>query len=234
MAATALERVLDEGPARTRTPLDALRAAREQWAHSGRVDMGALAAELGVSRATLHRWVGTRELLLGEVLWSYAEAALYDARTQALGSGADYLVDVLERYMRSALEFEPLLRFIEQDPQYALRVLASKHSPMQRRSIAAMRNQLAEQVQEGRLEPALELDDLAYLIVRVVESYLYSDVITGSEPDIGKAADAIAVLLHAAPTPRRARTAVARARSSAASASRHARGRRGSGSRPTG
>jgi AcrR family transcriptional regulator len=212
MSATALERALDQGAARTPTPLDALALARRQWIHTARLDMGALAAEIGVSRATLHRWVGTRELLLGEVLWSYAEASLYEARAAARGSGPEYLVEVIERYMRAALEFAPLLRFITRDPQYALKVLASKHSPMQRRSIAAMRNQLAEQVQAGAFEPALDLDDLAYVIVRVVESYLYSDVITGSEPSIEKATEAVAVLLHASPPPKRRRPRSARAR----------------------
>ncbi len=205
MATTALERAIDKDGAPTATPLDALRLAREHWLESGRVDMGALAAQLGVSRATLYRWVGTKELLLGEVLWSFAEASLYETRAAARGTGPDYLVDAIERYMRAALEFEPLTRFIRQDPQFALRVLASKHSPMQRRSIAAMRNQLAEEAEAHGFRPALDLDDLAYVIVRVVESYLFSDVITGSEPDIGRAADAIDVLLHAAPRRRRKR-----------------------------
>jgi hypothetical protein len=228
MASTALERALDSNNgAAAATPLDALRLAREQWLDAGRVDMGALAADLGVSRATLHRWVGTRELLIGEVLWSYAEATLHDARAAARGTGADYLVGVIERYMRAASQFAPLLRFIKQDPQYALKVLASKHSPMQRRSIAAMRSQLEEQVEAGALRPALELDDLAYVIVRIVESYLFSDVITGSEPDVGRAVDAIAVLLNAPPLarhaarvprsrPRRAAQAAPRPRSAAA------------------
>jgi AcrR family transcriptional regulator len=205
--ATALARALDHDATPTATPLDALRVARERWIESGRLDMGSLAAELGVSRATLYRWVGTKELLLGEVLWSYAEASVYEARAAAHGKGADYLVDSIERYMRAALEFAPLTRFIKQDPQYALKVLASKHSPMQRRSIAAMRTQLAEQVDANDFRPALELDDLAYVIVRIVESYLFSDVITGSRPDVAKAVDAIDVLLHAPPPPPRGRGA---------------------------
>lgn len=200
---TSLERALDGDPPPGPTPLDALALARAQWMRTARVDMGNLARELGVSRATLHRWVGTRELLLGEVLWSYAEASLAQARADARGTGADFLVDVIERYMRAASAFEPLTRFFEADPEFALRVLASRHSPMQRRSIAAMRDQLAEQVGAGRLRPALPLDDLAYLIVRVVESYLFRDVITGHEPDIARAAEAIAVLLHAEPVRRR-------------------------------
>src|SRR5438309_11526756 len=74
---------------------------------------------------------------------------------------------------------------------------------MQRRSIAAMRSQLAEQVHAGALQPALDLDDLAYLIVRIVASYLYSDVIAGRSPDIERAVEAIRVLLHAPPAPPR-------------------------------
>ena len=203
MPVTSLERELDLSKDRPRppTPLDALALARERWLQQGRLDMGALASELGVSRATLHRWVGTKERLLGEVLWTFAEATIRDARAAARGTGPDYLADSIERYMRAALQFGPLVRFVEQDPEYALKVLASKHSPMQRRSIAAMRSQLEEQVEAANLTPALDLDDLAYLLVRIVESYLYSDVITGSEPNIPRAIDAIRVLLHAAPAP---------------------------------
>jgi AcrR family transcriptional regulator len=215
MPSTMLERAIENEAPPSATPLDALRLGRGRWIDTGRLDMGALAAELGVSRATLYRWVGTKELLLGEVLWSFAETALYDARAAARGEGTERLLDSIERYMRAALEFEPLMRFIEADPEYALKVIASKHSPMQRRSIAAMRNQLAELAGAGELQPALALDDLAYLIVRIVESYLYSDVITGSEPDVAKAIDAIDVLLHAPPVSqrRRKRPAKPRARS---------------------
>jgi AcrR family transcriptional regulator len=212
--ATYLERAL-EGPASpSATPLDALRLARERWLADGRLDMGGLATELGVSRATLYRWVGTRERLLGEVLWSFAEGAIRDARAAARGSGPAYLADSIERYMRAASEFAPVKHFVEQDPEFALRVLASKHSPMQRRSIAAMREQLAEQVQLGKLEPALELDDLAYVIVRIVESYLYSDVIAGTEPDIARAVEVIEALLHAPPVRRRHKRARAQSRAS--------------------
>jgi len=203
MAMTSLQRAIESEHPPQATPLDALRVAREQWLGSGRLDMGRLAAELGVSRATLYRWVGTKEQLLGEVLWTFAQAAIRDARATARGSGPDYVADSIEHYMRAASQFEPVTRLVAQDPELALRVLASKHSPMQRRSIAAMRSQLAEQVQAGALQPALDLDDLAYMIVRIVESYLYSDVIAGRSPDIERAVEAIRVLLHAPPAPPR-------------------------------
>ena len=199
---TPLERSLD--PAATRaTPLDALRLAREEWLAGRPLDMGALATRLGTSRATLYRWVGSKERLLGEVCWTFAEAAMEDARTSIKGSGPGYLADVVEHYMAGAQGFEALHRFVEQDPEYALKVLTSKHSPMQRRSILARRRLLAEQVEAGALVAPLDLDSLAYVIVRIVESFLYSDVITGSEPDVAKAADAIHALLNAPPTPRK-------------------------------
>jgi AcrR family transcriptional regulator len=201
-APTSLERALDGESRATATPLDALRLARERWLEAGRIDMGDLAADLGVSRATLYRWVGTRERLLGEVLWTFAEASMRDAVAAARGQGPGYVAEVIERYLKSAAEFAPLRRFIEQDPEYALRVIASKHSPMQRRSIAAMRDLLDQQAAAGALKPPLDLDDLAYLLIRISESYLYSDVITGSEPDVGKAADAIHALLQAPPVRR--------------------------------
>jgi hypothetical protein len=40
-------------------------------------------------------------------------------------------------------------------------------------------------------------------MVRVNESFLYSDVITGSEPDVDKGVEVVRVLLHAGPLPPR-------------------------------
>jgi AcrR family transcriptional regulator len=197
---TPLERSLSGERA---TPLDALRLAREMWLESGGLDMGKLASRLGTSRATLYRWVGSKERLLGEVLWSAAESTWEQALAETKGAGPSYIADVTERYLASAAAFRPLREFIEADPEYALRVIASKHSPMQRRSIAAMRELLEEQVSAGALVPPLDVDTLAYLVIRIAESFLYSDVITGGEPDVGKAAEAIQALLSAPRTARR-------------------------------
>lgn len=193
---TALERALDAEP--KPTPLDALRLARRRWLKGERIDMGALAAELGISRATLYSWVGSKEKLIGEVLWSFAAEGLRQAREAARGSGADYIVDVVDRFSHFNATFEPLRRFVEQDPELALRVLTSKNGPVQERMIAAARELLAEQVEAGALTLALDIDTLAYMLIRVNESFLYSDVITGSEPDVDKAVEVVRVLLRGA------------------------------------
>jgi AcrR family transcriptional regulator len=196
---TPLERALGSDGNTTRpTPLDALALARRRWLAGERLDMGALARDLGISRATLYSWVGSRERLIGEVLWSFADDGLRQAREAATGAGADYVVDVFRRFIYLNATFEPLRRFIERDPELALRVLTSKDSPVQGRMIAAAHDLLAQQVEAGALAPALDLDTLAYTLIRVAESFLYSDVITGSEPDVDKAVDVAGALLRAA------------------------------------
>src|SRR5687768_8143034 len=61
-----------EAPA---VPPEVLRLARRRLAAGERLEMSSLAAELGVNRVTLYRWVGSRERLLVEVLWSMADRA---------------------------------------------------------------------------------------------------------------------------------------------------------------
>jgi AcrR family transcriptional regulator len=194
MATTGLERALH---ADRPTPLDALDLARRHWLAGERLDMGALARELGVSRATLYSWVGSKERLLGEVIWSFAENGVRQAREEAKGTGAEYVVDVVRRFTRLNATFEPLRTFIAADPQLALRLLTSKDGPIQERMIAVARELLTEQIKAGRLKPALDIDTLAYLMVRVSESFLYSDLITGSEPDTDKGVEVVRLLLSA-------------------------------------
>ena len=205
MQPTALEKAISGQAAARPTPLDALAAGRRRFLAGERIDMGALAAELGVSRATLYSWVGSKERLLGEVIWSFAADGVRQAREAATGTGADHIVDVVERFVHLNATFQPLRRFIEQDPELALRLLTSKHGPVQERMIAVARELLDEQVAAGALEPALDLDALAYLMIRVNESFLYSDVITGTEPDVEQAVEVVRLLLHAPKLPPRTR-----------------------------
>src|SRR5437660_2993798 len=103
---TALERAIaGKGEQARATPLDALRAARRQWLAEQRIDMGALATELGISRATLYNWVGDRERLIAEVAWSLADATIRQAKAEARGTGAAYVADANEHYLRALADF---------------------------------------------------------------------------------------------------------------------------------
>src|SRR5204862_5474609 len=116
MSQTALEKQLAGERPEGVTPLDALKAARRHFLKKERVDMSELASELGVGRATLYRWVGSREQLLGEVLWSMTEPGLAQARARAKGKGAERVLQIYRVMGDQIVANEPLHHFIETEP----------------------------------------------------------------------------------------------------------------------
>lgn len=182
------------------TPVDVFKLARQWWLEGRRLNLGALADEVGVSRATIFRWVGNRDLLLAEILWSMYSQTLEFAIKEAQGSGIDYLVDIYRRFGEVAVSFEPLRRFLLQDPQYALRVLTSDATDYHNRIVAAWKGLMDEQVERGELNPQVDTQTLAELIVRINEGCVYGDMIAGREPAIESACIAFRLLL-ASPCP---------------------------------
>ena len=187
------------GGAASVTAMDAFRLARDKFLHGQRVDMQELAAELGVGRATLYRWVGGREQLLGEVLWSLTEATFdrirADATRRHKGKGIEWFLYIYEQYGQEVVAFTPLRTWIDSEPELAMRVMTSKHAQQQRRVIAAYEDMLREAVEVHGLAPRLEVHTLAYVLVRIGESFLWTDLITGEEPNLREAWDVARVLL---------------------------------------
>jgi AcrR family transcriptional regulator len=196
-SATLLERHLrGEASAPRTSPLDAFALARRKFLAGERIDMQQLAAELGLHRTTLYRWVGTRDRLLGEILWSVAEPTLREALAASRARGGERIAGAMERYMRAALAAPFMRRFLSEEPEIALRVLTTKDSLLQARSFAFVREILEEEVERGAVDPPLPPEDLAYLIVRICESFLFTDIITGEKPAPDKAAQAVRALLR--------------------------------------
>src|SRR5688500_15666061 len=69
------------------TPRELFALAVTMWNAGERFDIGKMAQRLGVSRATVFRWVGSRELLYGEVLSKLFQTALAEAVAEARGKG---------------------------------------------------------------------------------------------------------------------------------------------------
>lgn len=180
---------------RSVTPLDAFRLARRKFVRKERVDMSELATELGVGRATLYRWVGTRDRLLGEILWSLTERALEACKADATGDGAEWVLQVYRRFGDLIVESEPVLHWVRSEPETALRVMTTKHSPQQERVVAFYRDVLEEAVRDRGLDLKLDAQTLAFVLVRVAESFLWTDLITGEAPDLSKGQEVARVLL---------------------------------------
>ena len=188
-----------EGPPSAVGPLDVLTAGRHRFLHGERVDMGDLAVELGISRATLYRWVGGREQLLGEVLWSLAQVGIRESREAAAGQrGTERVARFWEHFVRLTAGSEPIRRFIAAERESALRSLTSRHGVQQRRLIDALRDYLVEQAAAGEIVLRREPADLAYAMTRIGESFMWREFITGEEPDLDGAVAVVRVLLEGA------------------------------------
>ena len=175
--------------------LDAFRVARRWFMAGRRIEMQELAAELGVNRATLFRWVGGRDDLRGEILWSLAEPALAAAVEATAGNGAQRITGAIGRFAAAVDQADFLREFVRREPERALRILTTRAGTMQSRLVASIETLLKDEVSQGNLHSPLPLRDLAYLIVRIVESFLYAEFITGEEPDIAMAELAVGALL---------------------------------------
>ncbi len=196
-ALTPLARTLHE-PKQRPGPLDALKLASKKWADGERLDIGQIANELGVARATVFRWVGSRELLYGEVLSRAYALQRGQLERSAKGRGIERILYVARRNLHSMAESPALRKFIEHDPEFAIRVLTSKSSPVQARTIELEVAFLRECLKDEKVKPRLDLDTLAYIIIRIGEAFLYADVISGRKPEIDKAVAAIRILLSGA------------------------------------
>jgi AcrR family transcriptional regulator len=175
---------------------DALRLARRRFLAPARVDMSALAAEMGVNRVTLYRWVGSRDELLVEVLWSLAREALDDARDAAEGAGAERIVEVVSHFLDTVIESPAMQRWLSEEGEHAMRLLTRHETAFQPRLIGALEELLEEEAAAGRLALPVDLHELAYVIVRLIESYTYLDLITGERPDARRARPILRMLLR--------------------------------------
>ncbi|WP_158590035.1 QsdR family transcriptional regulator [Amnibacterium setariae] len=175
----------------------AFRAARHRFIAGERIDMSALAAELGVDRTSLFRWVGNRDALLGEILWSLAVPTFDAADAATDAPGADRVEGALTRFVHDLITADYFRGWIVREPSRALRILTGDATPVHRRFVAIVERLLEEEIAAGRMTTPLPLHDLATVLVRVAESYAYADLIAGERPDADRAAAAFALVLAA-------------------------------------
>lgn len=179
--------------------ITAFKAARSGFLAGRRLEMKELADELGVNRATLFRWVGGRDELLSEVIWSVAEPTLRRAVAAAPGHGARRIATVLGVFAQAVNTSDAFRQFLRREPERALRLLTTRAGSMQRRFVAFIADLLTEEISAGTLDPPLPVPELALLLSRITETFIYADVISGEEPDAAKVVQASLVLLGERP-----------------------------------
>src|SRR4051794_33373745 len=148
------------------SPEDVLDAAMHRYLRGRRVDVQAIAGELGLGRTTIYRWFGSREGLIGEVLFAAAEPLLKEARGNARGRGARALLETFDRFNRSLADSPALRRFVESERDAALRIITSGAGTLQPRIVAGIRAVIDDEVRAGAYDPPVDTSTLAYAVVR--------------------------------------------------------------------
>ena len=178
---------------------EVLTLARGRFLAAERVDMKALARELGLARATMHRWFGTREELLGEMLADLAEERLLAIRRRTPGSGAGALLECFDRFNRELAATKGLGALLAQERERAFRILSSGAGAVQPRMVALVERMIDEEIEAGHFRASIAPPTLAYAIVRLAESFLYNDAMFGIRGDTERLRELEAVLLGLEP-----------------------------------
>ena len=177
-------------------PIDLHSLARQWFIGAKRIELQKLARELGISRATAYRWAGSAEQLVGHVLASLVDDTFQQILRRTTSTGSQRVLEVLERGMDNARRFRPLRQFLAKDAQLGLKIVASNHSPVQERTIANLQQLLEEEVERGHMTLPVEPAVMAYALTRIVESFLYADLITGATPDLENASKILRLMLR--------------------------------------
>ncbi|HEY1510637.1 MAG TPA: QsdR family transcriptional regulator [Solirubrobacteraceae bacterium] len=179
-----------------------LRAVQEQYVNGQRVDVTVVARRLGVGRATIYRWFGSREALLGEVIAGQLEQLIAAKRRQVTRRGALGLLEAFDLINRSLAKSLALQRLLEQERNVAMRLLTASDGVVQPRAVACVEAMIAAEVADGTFDPPADPQTLAYAIVRLAEAFLYNDAAIGIRGDHERLRDVEAALLGV-PSPAR-------------------------------
>jgi AcrR family transcriptional regulator len=175
---------------------EVLHAALNLYLHGQRVDVQALAAELGVGRTTIYRWFGSREGLLAEVLLAAATPLLEDARKRAKGRGGKALLETFDRFNRGLADAPALRTFVDAERDAALRVITINLQPHMVERIATL---IRHEADAGRYDPPVDPETLGYAIVRLAEAFLFNDAAAGMRGEVDRLRAVEAAILGVKP-----------------------------------
>ena len=197
MSASTTTRARPRGRPPAASREDVVVAALNAYLHGERIDVQAVAVELGLGRTTIYRWFGSREGLVAEVVVRAAEPLFAEARANARGRGGPALLDTFDRINRGLAEAPALRSFLENERD-ALRILTSSSGNVHSRMVEKVRSYIEEETGRG-FTPPVEPATLAYAIVRLAESFLYNDATTTVRGDVDRLREIEAALLGIRP-----------------------------------
>ncbi len=156
---------------------DVVRAATVAYLECRPLDMSALAADVGLSRATLYRRIGNYDELVGRVLADQTEQTFRLSVRTASGDGIERVRNVVKRFLCLVHGAEPLRVFVTREPMLFMRV-ALAPGPVETRAITLF----AELLADSGVEFSLPTTALAQAIVRSGDSLTFGHLLGDHEP----------------------------------------------------
>jgi hypothetical protein len=130
------------------------------------------------------------------VVWTLARRTLAQAEAEVDGPpGPERIAGIVTRFLELVIGDRGMQRWLAEEGESAMRLLTRHETDFQPRLIAAIEDLL----RADRLDLPVDLHELAYVIVRLIESYTYLDLITGERPEAGRAEPILRMLLRAGP-----------------------------------
>jgi hypothetical protein len=122
--------------------------------------------------------------------------AAHDARPEgAEPPGRLRSLAIMEDYRNVLGTATSLRRFIDDEPTTALRVLTDPRGRVQPRLVEAYTDLFERDVEARGLSSEVPLPVLSYAVVRLGESFLYSDVMVARDPDLKAATTVVDALV---------------------------------------
>ena len=182
-------------PARA-TPADAFIRARE-IVHAGeRLDMVALAADLGVARATLYRWTGDRERLLSDILWADVRSLLEHVFDTSPERGLDLVQAISVRFLGAVTAGDQLSTFLRLEGETGFRLITDPRGGVRPRIVELIAERIRREVDEGFYRAPEDPQLLAEGVVTLGERFLYHGGNPTANPDPVTAHRIIALLMR--------------------------------------
>jgi AcrR family transcriptional regulator len=167
----------------------------ESWVRAGRrIEVQALARELGVGRTTLYSWFGSRDALVSEAFAQAAHATVSTIRADVPGRGATAILETLARYNRVLVGNPMIARSLRADPAATVRLVTDPDGALHRAHLAIVEQLISDEVDAGAYRPPIAIATLAYALV-VLGQYTIFIEAQNLHPDLERLAMVQAHLL---------------------------------------
>jgi AcrR family transcriptional regulator len=187
----------------TASPDDVLALVTALYLDGQRVDITVVASRLGLGRATIYRWFGSREALLGEVIARQLESLVARKRARVRRRGPAGLLEVLDRINQTLTRSQAVRRLLEQERHGAMRMLTSSAGVVEPRAVACIQALIEEEMALSGYEPPTDPATLAFALVHLRHAFLWNDATSGVRGDYERLRAVQAALLGIPGRPRR-------------------------------